>query len=152
MTFSFPVANKWVHEYGQEFRRRCSLNPEEWKEQEPQWLTSFNDQHLQVRGRKAENERHQQQPHVFKRTATAALWREDDSHGCLMGAVCVKRVGWNAALRSDWPLVPAYEDEHQIVWWKPNIQMFTQVNLWSCSVLTANNVFICFITTQLGKK
>ncbi|XP_051963027.1 prolyl 4-hydroxylase subunit alpha-3 [Xyrauchen texanus] len=23
------VANKWVHEYGQEFRRRCSLNPEE---------------------------------------------------------------------------------------------------------------------------
>ncbi|XP_056118417.1 prolyl 4-hydroxylase subunit alpha-3 isoform X2 [Rhinichthys klamathensis goyatoka] len=23
------VANKWVHEYGQEFRHRCSLNPEE---------------------------------------------------------------------------------------------------------------------------
>uniref|UniRef100_A0A672RW12 Prolyl 4-hydroxylase subunit alpha 3 n=1 Tax=Sinocyclocheilus grahami TaxID=75366 RepID=A0A672RW12_SINGR len=23
------VANKWVHEYGQEFQRRCSLNPEE---------------------------------------------------------------------------------------------------------------------------
>lgn len=25
-----PVANKWIHEYGQEFLRRCSLNPEEW--------------------------------------------------------------------------------------------------------------------------
>lgn len=23
------VANKWIHEYGQEFQRRCSLNPEE---------------------------------------------------------------------------------------------------------------------------
>ncbi|XP_055052055.1 prolyl 4-hydroxylase subunit alpha-3 [Misgurnus anguillicaudatus] len=23
------VANKWVHEYGQEFRRRCSINPDE---------------------------------------------------------------------------------------------------------------------------
>ncbi|MED6293456.1 Prolyl 4-hydroxylase subunit alpha-3 [Characodon lateralis] len=22
------VANKWIHEYGQEFQRRCSLNPE----------------------------------------------------------------------------------------------------------------------------
>lgn len=26
------VANKWIHEYGQEFKHRCSLNPEEWHE------------------------------------------------------------------------------------------------------------------------
>lgn len=24
-----PVANKWIHEYGQEFQHRCSLNPDE---------------------------------------------------------------------------------------------------------------------------
>lgn len=27
--FFVPVANKWIHEYGQEFRHGCSLNPEE---------------------------------------------------------------------------------------------------------------------------
>lgn len=26
-----PVANKWIHEYGQEFQHRCSLNPQEWR-------------------------------------------------------------------------------------------------------------------------
>lgn len=26
----FPVANKWIHEHGQEFLHPCSLNPDEW--------------------------------------------------------------------------------------------------------------------------
>lgn len=25
-----PVANKWIHEYGQEFLHPCTLNPDEW--------------------------------------------------------------------------------------------------------------------------
>lgn len=39
-TFVFlyiPVANKWIHEYGQEFQHRCSLNPDEWEGWSSSW-------------------------------------------------------------------------------------------------------------------
>lgn len=50
--FDILVANKWIHEYGQEFQRRCSLNPEEWDGWSnscgPAWSAS---QPLQSQGR-----------------------------------------------------------------------------------------------------
>lgn len=29
LSLSLPVANKWIHEHGQEFRRPCSANPQD---------------------------------------------------------------------------------------------------------------------------
>lgn len=28
LSLSLPVANKWIHEHGQEFRRPCSADPQ----------------------------------------------------------------------------------------------------------------------------
>ena len=77
--FSLSVANKWIHEYGNEFTTPCTLRPDEW-EQEPsfyfirlsRWIRSFR----QVCGRHAIETKFEaeKRPSLKGRQSDRTLW------------------------------------------------------------------------------
>lgn len=71
-----PVANKWIHEHGQEFQHRCSLNPEEWEGWSDSWapFLEYKSQPLQLRGTLAGGEKEGARKWAHRQGRRKPLW------------------------------------------------------------------------------